>query len=143
LSWTEISDLRLKRFLETSGIERQTEIQRLAAEPIIKGEDALLIAPTGSGKTEAAIIPLIEKIVREGKAEGVSLLYITPLRALNRDMLLRLEKICSQVGLKVDVRHGDTPISQRNRQSTNPPDILVTTPETLQAILAGERMRKT
>jgi ATP-dependent Lhr-like helicase len=102
----------------------------------------LIVAPTGSGKTEAAILPLLGRIVEEGHGEGISLLYITPMRALNRDMLKRLQTWCLRLGLSVDIRHGDTPQSQRTKQSSRPPDVLVTTPETLQAILPGRRMRQ-
>jgi ATP-dependent Lhr-like helicase len=64
------------------------------------------------------------------------------MRALNRDMLKRLQGWCAKLGLTVDIRHGDTPQSQRARQSSHPPDVLVTTPETLQAVLPGRRMRE-
>ncbi len=141
MSWHEIRDERMRLFLERSGLDRPTEIQRLALKPILEGQNVLLIAPTGSGKTEAAIIPLVERYMRQGLGEGISILYITPLRALNRDMLLRLEKLCSFLGLSIEVRHGDTPARERNKQSLNPPDMLVTTPETLQAVLPGKRMR--
>ncbi|MDG6900850.1 MAG: DEAD/DEAH box helicase [Nitrososphaerota archaeon] len=131
----------VRDILAESGINEPTPPQSKAWPLVAKGDDVLVVAPTGSGKTEAALLPLLSRLVKEGHGEGISLLYITPLRALNRDMLRRLQAWCSKLGLSVDIRHGDTPQSQRARQSAHPPDVLVTTPETLQAVLPGRRMR--
>ena len=128
--------------LAETGITEPTPPQTKAWPLVARGEDVLIVAPTGSGKTEAALLPLLSRIVSEGEREGISLLYITPMRALNRDIQKRLQLWCSRLGLTVDIRHGDTPQSQRSRQSAHPPDVMVTTPETLQAILPGRRMRE-
>jgi ATP-dependent helicase Lhr and Lhr-like helicase len=132
----------LQRIVSESGMTSPTPPQAAASPLIAGGENVLIVAPTGSGKTEAAILPLLSRLVKEGHPEGISILYITPLRALNRDMLRRLEFWCARLGLRIEVRHGDTPIAQRQKQSRNPPNLLVTTPETLQAILPGSRMRR-
>ena len=131
----------VRGFLVETGITEPTPPQVQAWPLVSRGEDVLVVAPTGSGKTEAALLPLLSRLVSEGHGEGISLLYITPMRALNRDMLKRLQVWCARLGLDVDIRHGDTPQAQRVRQSANPPDVLVTTPETLQAVLPGRRMR--
>ncbi len=102
----------------------------------------MVIAPTGSGKTEAALLPLIDKMVQDQNRQGISLLYITPLRALNRDLLKRLQIWSAKLGFTVEVRHGDTPAADRRRMAARPPDLLITTPETLQAVLPGKRMRQ-
>lgn len=132
----------VRDLLAETGIRDPTPPQVQAWPLVSRGEDVLVVAPTGSGKTEAALLPLLSRLVSEGHGEGISLLYITPMRALNRDMLKRLQTWCNRLGLSVDIRHGDTSQAQRTRQSVHPPDVMVTTPETLQAILPGRRMRE-
>lgn len=132
----------VKEAAASLGLSEATEPQRLAIPRILKGEDVLLIAPTGLGKTEAALLPVLDGMLRRKRREGISALYVTPLRALNRDMVGRLERWADLLEFRVEVRHGDTPTRERRRQALKPPDLLVTTPETLQAILPGSRMQK-
>ena len=127
--------------LSTRGFETPTEPQRRAIPPLADGRDALVVAPTGTGKTETAMLPVFDALVGEER-HGIGALYVTPLRALNRDMRERLDWWGETLGLEVDVRHGDTTDYQRQKQADDPPDVLVTTPETLQAMLTGSKLRK-
>ncbi|MGB9134731.1 MAG: DEAD/DEAH box helicase, partial [Candidatus Bathyarchaeia archaeon] len=132
----------IKDGLRELGIIEPTEPQVKAVPPVLKGENVLLVAPTGSGKTEAVLLPIFSRILGQQSRRGISVLYITPLRALNRDMIKRLSYWASKLDISIQVRHGDTEAKTRRKQAIQPPDILVTTPETLQAILPGSRMRE-
>ncbi len=131
----------LRKVVSELGFDRETPVQTQAIPAILEGQNVLIISPTGSGKTEAALLPILEKIRLKTMGDGIKLIYITPLRALNRDMLERIEKWAMRLGLSAAVRHGDTSQSERRKQALSPPDILITTPETLQVILVGSRLR--
>ena len=131
----------IKEVLRKFGIYELNEVQRRAIPLIKSGKNVLIVSPTGSGKTEAAIIPIIEKI-HLTKPRGIFAIYITPLRSLNRDMLRRIDNYCSSLGIEVSIRHGDTPQHIRAKMVKKPPQLLITTPETLQIMLSGERLRR-
>jgi ATP-dependent Lhr-like helicase len=132
----------VRRLIEQKGFSKPTEPQEKTIPLVLEGKNVLLISPTATGKTEAAFLPVISMLLQEPQPPGIKVLYITPLRALNRDMLERLEWWCNNLDIKLAVRHGDTETSERARQARSPPDILITTPETLQAILVGWVMRQ-
>jgi len=133
----------VRRLIEQKGFSGTTEPQEKAIPKILEGKNVLLISPTATGKTEAAFLPVLSMLLTTpDRPLGIKVLYITPLRALNRDMLERLEWWCNNLDVKLAVRHGDTETRERSRQARSPPDVLITTPETLQAILPGWLMRQ-
>jgi len=132
---------KIQEVIAEAGMVHPTAPQSAAIPQIMSGRNVLLIAPTGSGKTEAVLLPIFDLLMKIPERHGISIIYITPLRALNRDLLNRLKIWSSKLGFSVEVRHGDTPTKERRKQAIKPPDLLVTTPETLQAILPGKRMR--
>ncbi|HJW97335.1 MAG TPA: DEAD/DEAH box helicase, partial [archaeon] len=118
-----------------------TPIQKDVIPEILSGHNVLTISETGSGKTEACMLPIFNLWLKE-KPKQVSILYITPLRSLNRDLQNRITWWAGQLDMDVSVRHGDTSQYERKKQADNPPDMLIVTPETLQAILIGKVMRE-
>ena len=133
----------VRRLVEQRGFSQPTEPQERVIPKILEGKNVLLISPTATGKTEAAFLPVLSMLIQmPERPPGIKVLYITPLRALNRDLLERLQWWCNNLDIKLAVRHGDTETRERTRQARSPPDILITTPETLQAILPGWIMRQ-
>ncbi|MDB5621473.1 MAG: helicase, partial [Devosia sp.] len=101
------------------------------------GASALLIAPTGAGKTLAGFLPTLADLIAHPVA-GLHTLYISPLKALAVDVARNLVTPIEEMGLPINVetRTGDTPASRRARQRTNPPQILLTTPEQIALLLS-------
>lgn len=135
-------NLEIRRIASELGLKEETRVQTSAIQAFFTNENLLIIAPTGSGKTEAALLPIFHEILSDRKEGGIRALYVTPLRALNRDMLRRITQWGERLGISVQVRHGDTPQKERRSQSLKPPEILITTPETLQVLLMGSRLRQ-
>jgi len=133
--YTPIGELALSRF------KTHTPIQEKVIPIILKGRNVLIIAPTGTGKTESAMLPIFSKI-KEKEHKPISTLYITPMKSLNRDLQDRLMWWCNKLDLDISIRHGDTTQHERKLQLEYPPQILVTTPEQIQAMLIGRKFRE-
>jgi ATP-dependent Lhr-like helicase len=137
--------------------ESATEVQRQAWAEIRTGQDVLIAAPTGSGKTFAAFLCAINELVHESESgsldDGVRILYISPLKALSNDiernLRLPLEGIDHWLqentgrtsGIRAMVRTGDTTPGEREKMRRKPPQILVTTPESLYLLLTSDSGR--
>lgn len=117
-----------------------TEVQRRAIPVVLAGHDTLVVAATASGKTEAALSPLLERHVLPYKSAGLRLLYLCPTRALVRDLFARLALPLSALGVSAAMKSGDTgPVSARC-----PPTVLFTTPESTDSLLTrSPRLFKT
>jgi ATP-dependent Lhr-like helicase len=133
---------KVQECIRKRGFTVLSAAQKEAIPHILSGDHTLLIAPTGTGKTESAMFPVFNALLSLPPGGGFKALYITPLRSLNRDILARMQWWCSELGLSVGVRHGDTPASERRKQALSPPDLLITTPETVQALFMGKRLKK-
>src|SRR5579885_3530655 len=125
----------------TSAFAEPTPAQAQAWPAIASGEHVLISAPTGSGKTLAAFLWGIDRLsaLQEDREPGVRLVYVSPLKALSYDIDRNLRAPLRGIGadLKVAVRTGDTPQRERQAMLREPPDILITTPESLYLMLTG------
>ncbi len=143
LSQERIQNNLLESLLEKFhglGFSTLTEIQKKALPFIIQKKDSLIIAPTGSGKTECSVIPVFSFVSQTKQTGKIKALYITPLRALNRDVFKRIIRYAESESLKIEIRHGDTSQAARKKIVALPPDVLITTPETLVILLTQVKM---
>jgi ATP-dependent Lhr-like helicase len=136
----ETEQLIIENFRK-EGFESLTTIQQKALPVIARRVNCLLVAPTGSGKTEAAVLPVFTMLAHEkGSAGRIRAIYITPLRALNNDVMRRVIRYAQSEGLRIEIRHGDTTTLERKKIVENPPDVLITTPESLAVVLTSDKM---
>jgi ATP-dependent Lhr-like helicase len=135
-----------------------TDVQMLSWPAIRSGKDVLIAAPTGSGKTLAAFLTCIDGLFKqsiEGSlADSTQVLYVSPLKALSNDVQKNLQQPLAEISeaaieagyltqpIRVTVRTGDTPMSERQQMLRKPPHILITTPESLYLLLTATRSRK-
>jgi ATP-dependent helicase Lhr and Lhr-like helicase len=129
----------VRRWFEAS-FEGPTPAQVGGWEAISGGANALICAPTGSGKTLASFLWGIDRLVREPElGTGVRIVYVSPLKALSYDIERNLRAPLRGIGANISVglRTGDTPQSERRAMRKNPPDILITTPESLYLMLSS------
>ncbi len=136
----ELLDQKLQKIIKKRFSE-PTLPQILAIPKILEGKNVLIIAPVASGKTEAALLPLLSKLLVE-KNPPISILYISPLKSLNRDLLERLMWWSNEAGIEATIRHGDTTQYERKLQLEFPPDLLILTLETLQPILTAKKFKE-
>ncbi len=136
----QLLDPKLTTKFHSLGFKKLTDIQKKAIPIIFQKKDCIVIAPTGSGKTECSIIPIFSHLKKSKKEGKVKALYLTPLRALNRDVFRRIIRYAENDGLTIQIRHGDTPQNIRKKITNSPPDVLITTPETLVILLTQRKM---
>lgn len=118
---------------------RPTQLE--AIDPILAGAHCLLLAPTAGGKTEAAAIPVFSRMLSE-EWQGVSVLYVCPIKALLNNLEERLARYAAYFGRTVQVWHGDISPSKKRRALAQPPDILLTTPESIEGMLISPRVER-
>lgn len=117
------------------------EVQELAGQALLDGKNAVVLAPTAGGKTEAAMFPALSQLVEEPVALGrVGILYLAPIRALLNNQAERLGLYTEMVGLERTVWHGDTTETERKRFLREPTELLMTTPESLEVMLISRRV---
>lgn len=123
----------------TLGFKQLRPVQELTIPAILDGKNCVVLAPTAGGKTEAAFFPILSAI-DAGDWKPVSVLYLSPIRALLNNQEERVQRYAATIGRRAFKWHGDTSQSERKRFLREPADILLTTPESLEAMLMSPRV---
>lgn len=103
---------------------------------ILDGQHLIVLAPTAGGKTEAAFFPVVSRMLSEGWS-GLSVLYLCPIKALLNNLDIRLQRYCTLLGRRSSLWHGDVTTGSRRKILRDPPDVLLTTPESLEVMLVS------
>lgn len=131
-------DETLRQTLVTLGWTSLRPVQELSIPAIRSGSNVVVVAPTAGGKTEAALLPLVDRVLKD-RLPPVSVLYVCPLRALLNNIEPRVRAVCEPVGLSAFKWHGEVDASKKRAFREEPADILLTTPESLEAMLMSRR----
>src|ERR1051326_2923701 len=112
----QVSESFVLEKFRKEGFDSLTTIQHKALPVILRGVNSLLVAPTGSGKTEAAVLPVFSMLSCGPRVQGkIRAVYVTPLRALNNDVFRRIVKYAESENLRVEIRHGDTSTAAKRK----------------------------
>lgn len=142
ISAIDLLDTRLKNYLGNRlNWKELTSIQEYTIPILKEKNDTLIISPTASGKTEAALIPIFDDII-VNNLEPMSVLYVSPLKALINDMNDRIERWCKHFYLEVTKWHGDVSTSKKKNFIQNPTDFLLITPESLEVIFMNRSFQQ-
>ncbi|MBA2949608.1 DEAD/DEAH box helicase [Streptomyces himalayensis] len=133
---SRLDTVLLHHIVNTLGWTSLRPLQQEAIDPLLSGTDTVLLAPTAGGKTEAAAFPLLSRMAGENWT-GTSVLYVCPLKALLNNLLPRLETYASWLGRTAALWHGDVSQPRRKAILRRRPDILLTTPESLESMLVS------
>jgi ATP-dependent helicase Lhr and Lhr-like helicase len=126
--------------VNTLGWSSLRPVQLSAIEAVLQGENLVILAPTAGGKTEAAFLPLLSLTLSEDW-HGLTVLYVSPIKALLNNQQERLERYYRMVGRRAEVWHGDVNPAAKRRLAAEPPDCLLTTPESLEVMLVSGGVR--
>jgi len=113
--------------------------QHAVIDPVLRGKHLLILAPTAGGKTEGAFFPVLSRLLTEGW-QGLSILYVCPIKALLNNLDARLARYCTLLGRRSALWHGDIPAGQKKAILRDPPECLLTTPESLEVMLVSSKI---
>ncbi len=133
----ELSERTRNGILSGLGWRSLRPVQELSIPPLVRGDDAVVLAPTAGGKTEAALLPLLDRLTRTPQGTAApNVLYLCPLKALINNLLPRLQSLAGLVGYDAFAWHGEVSQSARKSFLKEPKAVLLTTPESLQVLLS-------